>query len=30
MEERDELLADVRYRLEQAQAMYKAYYDKHH
>jgi len=30
MEERDELLADVRYRLEQAQGVYKAYYDRHH
>jgi len=30
MEDCDELLDDVRYRLEQAQAVYKAYYDKHH
>lgn len=30
MAERDGLLADVRYRLEQAQAVYKLYYDKHH
>ena len=30
IEDRDELLADVRYRLEQAPAVYKAYYDKHH
>ena len=30
MAERDELIADVRYRLQQAQAVYKAYYDKHH
>jgi transposase InsO family protein len=30
MEARDELLADVRVRLEQAQAIYKAAYDKNH
>ena len=30
MEDRDEPLADVRYRLQQAPAVYKAYYDKHH
>nr|CAB3502344.1 unnamed protein product [Digitaria exilis] len=30
MAERDELLADVRYGLEQAQAVYKHHYDKHH
>jgi hypothetical protein len=30
MAERDELLADVRLRLEQAQALYKRHYDKHH
>ena len=30
MADRDELLADVRYRLEQAQAIYKRHYDKNH
>ena len=30
MAERDEFLADVRLRLEQAQAVYKHHYDKHH
>jgi hypothetical protein len=30
MAERDEFLADVRLRLEQAQAVYKRHYDKHH
>jgi len=30
MEERDELLADIRYRLEQAQAVQKKHYDKLH
>ncbi|XP_044431667.1 uncharacterized protein [Triticum aestivum] len=30
MAERDELLADVRYRLQQAQAVYKSYYDRRH
>jgi hypothetical protein len=30
MEEREEFLADVRYRLEQAQAMQKLHYDKVH
>ena len=30
MEERDEFLADVRYRLEQAQASQKLYYDRNH
>jgi hypothetical protein len=30
MEEREALLADVRYRLEQAQAVHKLHYDKHH
>ena len=30
MEERAEFLADVRYRLEQAQAAHKKYYDAHH
>lgn len=30
MEERAEFLADVRYRLEQAQAVQKLHYDKHH
>jgi hypothetical protein len=30
MEDRDEFLADVRYRLEQAQAVQKAFYDQHH
>jgi hypothetical protein len=30
MEEREEFLADVKYRLEQAQAVQKLYYDKHH
>jgi hypothetical protein len=30
MAERDELLADVRFRLQQAQAVYKSYYDRRH
>ena len=30
MEERDEFLADIRYRLEQAQAVQKKHYDKLH
>jgi hypothetical protein len=30
MEERDAFLADVRHRLEQAQAVQKKHYDKHH
>jgi hypothetical protein len=30
MEEREEFLADIRYRLEQAQAVQKLHYDKHH
>lgn len=30
MAQRDEFLADVRYRLEQAQAVYKRHYDKTH
>ena len=30
MAERDELLADAHARLEQAQAVYKRFYDKHH
>jgi len=30
MEEREAFLADVRYRLEQAQAVHKLHYDKHH
>jgi hypothetical protein len=30
MEERDEFLADVRYRLQQAQATQKLHYDKAH
>jgi hypothetical protein len=30
MEERAEFLADVRYRMEQAQAIHKLHYDKHH
>ena len=30
MVERDEMLADARARLEQAQAVYKRFYDKHH
>jgi hypothetical protein len=30
MAERDEFLADVRIRLEQAQAVYKRHYDRHH
>ena len=30
MAERDEMLADARARLEQAQAVYKRFYDKHH
>jgi hypothetical protein len=30
MEEREEFLADVRWRLEQAQAVQKLHYDKHH
>jgi hypothetical protein len=30
MEEREEFLVDVRYRLEQAQAVQKLHYDKHH
>ena len=30
MAERDELLADACARLEQAQAVYKRFYDKHH
>jgi transposase InsO family protein len=30
MEDREAFLADVRYRLEQAQAMHKLHYDKHH
>ena len=30
MAKHDELLADARARLEQAQAIYKRFYDKHH
>jgi hypothetical protein len=30
MAERDELLVEARARLEQAQAIYKRFYDKHH
>jgi len=30
MEERDEFLVDIRYRLEQAQAVQKKHYDKLH
>ncbi|RLN33026.1 putative retroelement [Panicum miliaceum] len=30
MEEREEFLADIRYRLEQAQAVHKHHYDKNH
>jgi hypothetical protein len=30
MAEHDELLADIRARLEQARAVYKSFYDKHH
>jgi hypothetical protein len=30
MEEREEFLSDIRYRLEQAQAVQKLHYDKHH
>jgi hypothetical protein len=30
MEERAEFLSDIRYRLEQAQAVQKLHYDKHH
>jgi hypothetical protein len=30
MADRDKFLADVRARLEQAQAVYKRFYDKHH
>jgi hypothetical protein len=30
MSDRDELLADIRYRPEQAQAIYRHHYEKHH
>ena len=30
MAEQDELLADVRYRMQQAQAVYRSYYDRRH
>jgi hypothetical protein len=30
MADRDEFLADIRHRLEQAQGVYKLHYDKHH